>query len=247
MPMLLISGKEIPCELVLFDLDGTLIDDKARYQNLAQARFEAMTTHAGREAAENWAKLSGVETSTGVVDMHGPLAKAPRKEDLTVATTAIYLTGRRWHHARELAVKAYQEADELQRTTYKPDLFHGAEEALRGMRRAGVKLGIATNGSGSAARELMKGLGIEGLFDVFTGTDEVEEGKPAPDMILLTCEMLGVEPSDTVYVGDQPTDMAAGRAAAVRATVAVNNTEEEVFELADHVLDSVADIRVREA
>ena len=64
-------------------------------------------------------------------------------------------------------------------------------------------------------------------------------------MILLACERVAVEPGVSVYVGDAPADMMAGRAAGCRALVAVNNVDdEELTCLADIVVGSVADFRV---
>jgi len=73
----------------------------------------------------------------------------------------------------------------------------------------------------------------------------VENGKPAPEMILLACERLGVEPGESAYVGDAPEDMVAGRAAGCSALVAVNNVDDdELTSLADIVACSVSDFRV---
>ncbi len=61
MRTLTVDGKFIPCELVLFDLDGTILDDMVRYRTMARARFEVIRDAAGVEAAERWAELSGVD------------------------------------------------------------------------------------------------------------------------------------------------------------------------------------------
>jgi len=243
---IIIDEKEILCNLVLFDLDGTLLDDDVRYENMARARFEVISNTVGREAAGKWAELSGVDITDFSVDKHGPLARAPRKEDIVVAASALFLTGHRWHRAREIAEEAYKVADKLQETKYKPIFFKGVEDALRALKEAGLKLGIATNGSGIAAKGIMASLGFVDLFDVMVGADMVENGKPAPDMILLACERLGVEPRESAYVGDAQEDMVAGRAAGCRALVAVNNVDDdELTSLADIVACSVADFRVK--
>jgi phosphoglycolate phosphatase len=244
---IVIGGEEVSCELVLFDLDGTLLDDDVRYGGLARARFEAFSGMAGREAAERWAELSGVDVTDFSVDKGGPLAKAPRSEDIVVGATALFLSGVRWFRAMEEAAELYGVADRLVEAKYRPILFEGVEAALRELRGAGLGLGIATNGSGVAARGIMASLGLEGLFDVIVGADDVDRGKPAPDMILLACGRAGVEPGVSVYVGDAPADMMAGtgRAAGCGALVAVNNVgDEELTGLADVVVGSVADFRV---
>ena len=244
MPFLSILGEEIEAELILFDLDGTLLDASTRHRNLARARVETIGRLAGGRAVEEWARLSGVDRDTFEIDPQGPLARAPRREDLAVASAAIYVSGHPWHEAWELAERAYEEADRLQEALYKPSLVKGTEEALRSLKKAGFKLGIATNGESTSASAMMKALGLLDLFDVVLGADSVVESKPAPEMVLLACERVGVPPGRAIFVGDQREDMRAGRAASVRAVVSVNNSEEAVTGLADFSLDSVADLLV---
>ncbi len=242
MHVLMVEGESVPCEFVLFDLDGTILDDMVRYRTMARARFEVIRDAAGLEAAERWAELSGVDPEDYSVDLRGPLAKAPRKEDITVGAAALWPRGYRWYEAMQAARKLYEEADRLQETRYVPILFEGVAEALRGLKGAGLRLGIATNGSGEAARGLMAVHGLEGLFEVFVGADMVVEGKPDPEMILLSCKMAGIPPAETVYVGDSPADMMAGRSAGCRAVIAVTHLEDgELTRLADFATESVAD------
>ncbi len=69
----------------------------------------------------------------------------------------------------------------------------------------------------------MESVNLKGVFETIIGADEVENGKPAPDMILLACERCGFLPGEAVYVGDMPIDMEAGRAAGVDAVIAVKS------------------------
>jgi HAD superfamily hydrolase (TIGR01549 family) len=244
MSKLLIDGKSVSCAFVLFDLDGTILDDMVRYRTMARARFEVIRDTAGVKAAEMWAELSGVDTQDYSVDLMGPLAKAPRKEDIAVGAAALWPQGYRWYEAMDAARDLFEEADRLQETRYVPILFEGVAEALQALKGAGLKLGIATNGSGEAARGLMAVHGLEGLFLVFVGADMVEEGKPDPEMIHLSCEMVGIPPAETVYVGDSPADMMAGRSAGCRALIAVNHLDDkELTRLADITTESVANLR----
>lgn len=244
MQKIIVNDIELECKLVLFDLDGTLVDDTFRSQSLARARLAAVEELAGKEAAFRWAELSGVELKTFNVDPRGPLSKAPRKEDLAVATVAIWLNRMRWFKAKEIALEAYARADAQQSKEYKPKLLNGIEKTLKDMKKTGFQLGIATNGSGKTAREIMEAIGVDSLFDVFTGADEVDEGKPSPDMILLACRRLRIMPSETVYVGDEVTDALAGNAAKILATIIVD-PEEDVSDLTQLITSSVANIRTK--
>jgi phosphoglycolate phosphatase len=241
LPTLRIKDKEFDADLILFDLDGTLVDGRARYRRLAESRMKAMTRRVSREAAETWARLEGVDPESLTVDMNGPLSKAPRREDLTVAAVALYLHGHPWHRARELSKAIYDEADEIQRRSYSPRFFPGAREALEGLRTRGFMLGVATNGEASLTLGVLETLGALELFNVVVGADMVNEGKPAPDMILKACELAGVSPEMTVYVGDQPTDAQAAKNAGVAYNVGVGGLD-LLDAGADAVVDSVSEL-----
>jgi len=63
-------------------------------------------------------------------------------------------------------------------------------------------------------------LGIAKLFDHIQGTDDVP-GKPDPAIIFLTCEKLGIDPKQAIFVGDTVMDVLAGLGAGCK-TVAVD-------------------------
>ena len=89
--------------------------------------------------------------------------------------------------------------------------FADAVAAVADLEVRGVALAVA---SSSLRERLDRTLARAGLdFAVTIAGDEVEHGKPAPDMFLLAAERLGVDPSRCVVVEDSPAGVAAGRAA----------------------------------
>ena len=90
MPNLTIDGNPIECKLAIFDMDGTIIDLKDRFEMMAKVRTEIMKKTVGDNATEIWAKASGIDLKTGRVRYDFALASAPRREDLIVAATAIH-------------------------------------------------------------------------------------------------------------------------------------------------------------
>jgi HAD superfamily hydrolase (TIGR01509 family) len=74
-------------------------------------------------------------------------------------------------------------------------------------------LAIASN---APRRHLLAGLertGLRGAFDVVLGVDDVVEPKPAPDLYLRACELLGTTPTSSIALEDSPPGVAAARAA----------------------------------
>lgn len=224
MPTLTINGNKYTPELVLFDVDGTLVDDTHRYSSLGKARYNAFKNHASEKAAEEWARLVGVNPTDWTIDPLGPISKAPRRDDLAIAAGALYLEGYHWYDARALAEKIYESADIEQKKSFKPKLYDGTFEKLVELKKAGFKLGIATNGVTKITEEMLVGLGLGDVFSVVVGADLVDRSKPAPDMILLACEKMNVKSKEAVYFGDQYTDMAAANDAGA-LSVGVRNLD----------------------
>ena len=82
---------------------------------------------------------------------------------------------------------------------------------------------------------------MTGPFDVIVTSDEVEHPKPAPDLYLLACERLGVDPSDAIAVEDSATGVLAAKAAGL-ACIAVPPDAEVDVRTADRVVASLLDL-----
>jgi len=117
--------------------------------------------------------------------------------------------------------------------------FADAVDALAELRERGVRVAVA---SSSPRERLDRTLARVGLsFAVTIAGDEVEHGKPAPDMFLLAAERLGVAPARCVAVEDSPPGVAAGRAAGM-PTLGVCRVPgtEATLAAADRVVDHVS-------
>jgi HAD superfamily hydrolase (TIGR01509 family) len=127
-------------------------------------------------------------------------------------------------------------------------LFDDAVGAVRALRERNVPVAVA---SSSPHERLHRTLGRAGLldaFDVVVSGDEVEHGKPAPDMCLLAAARLGVEASACVVIEDSPPGVQAGLAAGMftLAVCRVPGTEASLA-AADRVVDTVTADAILEA
>jgi HAD superfamily hydrolase (TIGR01509 family) len=80
--------------------------------------------------------------------------------------------------------------------------------------RATRATAMATN-RGKTTTGVLTHFGLGHLFDLAVGVLDVARPKPHPDMLLRCLEHIGVSPREAVYVGDQPTDLAAAEAAGI--------------------------------
>ena len=84
---------------------------------------------------------------------------------------------------------------------------------LQGLRKAGYRLGVATNDAEMPARAHLVQAGVADLFDFIAGYDSGHGGKPAPGQLRAFMAEGGLAPETCVMVGDSAHDLEAGRAA----------------------------------
>ena len=250
MPTLQVDSKLIECKLIVFDKDGTLIEQKPVLIALAQARFQSLSKLVSTRVAKEWTKTVGIDMGTREIDYGGPLSFAPTREEVLITATIVrQCENVEWNHAKELAREAYEKADKAMKPPYGAVLIKGVEETLHKLKASGFKTALATTDSHKRAHRALDYVGISKYLDVIIGDDDVENGKPAPDMILKACELTECLASDTVMVGDSMGDTMMGRNAHVKACIGVvtgATSKEKLEAFADAVIPSVADLHVRE-
>lgn len=99
-------------------------------------------------------------------------------------------------------------------------LFDGMPELLDTLDAAGVAWGIVTNKQSRFTEPLIQALQLNDRARCVISGDSAARPKPAPDPLLLACERAGINPQSCLYVGDDPRDVTAGKAAGMY-TVAV--------------------------
>jgi HAD superfamily hydrolase (TIGR01509 family) len=114
--------------------------------------------------------------------------------------------------------------------------FDDALEAVRELRERDVRIAVA---SSSPRERLDRTLARARLqFEITIAGDEVEHGKPAPDMFLLAAERLGVAPARCVVIEDSPPGVAAGKAAGM-PTLGVQRVPHTDLSAADRIVETV--------
>lgn len=99
-------------------------------------------------------------------------------------------------------------------------LFDGFADVLDELRASGLHIGIVTNKLERFAAPLLRALDVWPDADCLITPDLLRLPKPDPEGVLLACARLGVAPAASVFVGDDPRDIAAGQAAGTRTVVA---------------------------
>lgn len=90
-------------------------------------------------------------------------------------------------------------------------LYPNAREVLADLADQGVRLGICTNKPQRPTELILDALGVGRHFGAIVGGDQLPVRKPHPDHLGEVLRRLGVEPADTVMIGDSRNDLASAR------------------------------------
>ena len=204
--------------VVLFDIDGTLIDSGAI---IVASMRHAATTVLGRDVPDD--ALRSAVGGPGLIAQMRAL-DASRVDDL---------------------VRVYRENNEPLHAGLQACV--GIEDALAALRAEGRRLGVVTAKRHASVRLAWNVLpGLEPLFEVVVAADDTEHHKPDPAPIRRALELLQVDAVEAAYVGDSPFDVAAARAAGVYAVAVtwggIHTRERLVEERPDAVVDDAGEL-----
>lgn len=182
----------MPPSLIVFDLDGTLIDSAA---DLAAA-INAMLTGFGREPlpVTEVRRMIG----DGVAMLVTRALAARRCEQADPADAA------------RIFMQHYESA-----ATSLTTLFPGVAEALRELQAAGIPLALCTNKPARITARILDSLGLAKYFARVTGGDSLPFRKPDPRVLLALLEAFAAVPERSLLVGDSEVDAATAHSAGV--------------------------------
>jgi phosphoglycolate phosphatase len=180
-------------DLLIFDLDGTLIDSKqdiVNSVNVARGRMGLLPLDA--------ATVASYVGNGAPVLMRKAMGQGATEESIAESL----------RHFLE-----YYHENPLVYTT----LYPGVREALDELLASGKRLAVLTNKPESISHQIVEGLGLSDHFFRVYGGDSFAERKPHPIAIQKLMEESGIEASGTVMVGDSSVDVQTARNAGVTA------------------------------
>jgi HAD superfamily hydrolase (TIGR01509 family) len=210
----------MPIRAVIFDMDGVLLDSEAAWD-------EAREAYA-RESGGSWSDsaqrdMMGMSSTEWSRYMHEELGVPAEPEQISSDVV-------------ERMVAAYHE---------KLPLIDGAVAAVeRTFERYGA-LGLASSANRPLIDLALRESCLERYFAATVSSEEVERGKPAPDVYLEAARRLGADPAETAAVEDSHNGILSAHNAGMYV-IAIPNAafppDDEALAKADRVIDSIEDL-----
>jgi HAD superfamily hydrolase (TIGR01509 family) len=206
-------------QAVVFDLDGILVQSEELWD---RARRELAAEHE-------------IEWPDGATD------------------AMMGMSSKEWSKYMHDEVGVPDPPDEINRKVlawvedrYRKDLpwIPGAREAVRRM-AAKYPLGLATSSNREIIDLVMEVGRFRELIQVTVSSEEVERGKPAPDVYLEVTKRMRVDPDDSVAIEDSTNGLLAAHNAGMRVIAIPNDAHppsEKGLAVADRILDSIEDL-----
>jgi len=177
---------------VIFDLDGTLVDSEPNYY---EAGRQTLAAHGVPDFTwadhERYVGISTQETVTRWKSLYGLRASVAE---------LLADKNRRYLALARTATRVYPE-------------MRAFVELLAA---EGVPMAVASGSSAAAIDAILAGTGLDAYLRTTVSADEVDRGKPAPDVFLEAARRLGAEPAHCVVLEDAAPGAAAAHAAGMR-------------------------------
>lgn len=207
---------------ILFDLDGTLIDTAQDFIRIIQQMCrEQNLTIVDADLIRSHVS-EGARAMVHLMHSH-------------LAWDSSELLG-----YRQQFLEIYQ-----QNICVDTHLFDGMNELLTDLEQRGVAWGIVTNKPRHLSELLLDALNLTERCAVLVCPEDVVKTKPDPEPMHLACKQLEISAEDTIYVGDHPRDIDAGRNANMYTILAgygylpVNRRDDLISWLADEIVYDV--------
>ena len=208
-------------DAVVFDLDGVLLQSEEVWDAV---RERYVLDHRGRYDGEVQRAMMGMSAPEWSRYLHDEAGVWEDPEDINRGVV-------------ERMLEAYR---------HELPLLPGAQEAVR-RAAAAFPLGLASSSNRAIFDEVLELAGLAECFSATVSSEEVERGKPAPDVYLEAALRLGVAPERCAAVEDSHAGIRSAKAAGMRVVAIPNEAyppDEKALALADEVVRMLDELTV---
>jgi beta-phosphoglucomutase len=222
----------------VFDLDGTLVEtEELKALSYARAATQLRRDLDEEEVVAAFGDLVGLSRQEVAVG----LMRRFELEDAARARMAEFGVGTPWQAYVQIRLGIYEEMLGDPKLIQEHRYPHNIA-LLRSVRQEGFPTALATQSHREQARRVLGILGLQDEFDVVVTRDDVEHGKPDPEMHLLAARELDLEAGECLAIEDSPAGVQGALAAGMEVIAVTTRLTRQKFRDTDlldrsHVVD----------
>jgi phosphoglycolate phosphatase len=216
-----------PPEMVLIDIDGTLVDSVPDLAFCIDAMLGQLHMPArGEDAARRWVG-NGIERL---------VKRALINADAGEPEESLF----------KLALPIFRSLY-AENTSTRSQLYPGVQQGLDYLKSCGYRMGCVTNKDGEFTHPLLNNLGLSKYFEETVCGDDTPKLKPDPLPLLFAAQNMGIDPQKSLMIGDSSNDVQAARAAGFQiicTSYGYNHGEDIRRYGPDAVIDSMVELEM---
>jgi len=213
------------CDIIFFDLDGTLVDSRQDITDAVNRTRKALGISGEKTLSEVHSYIGGGLRET-VRRAIGEAESASSDEEQIEKALVLF----RDFYSANPVVKTF--------------LYPRVKKTLADM--PSITKAVLTNKDRAIALDVLTGLGIKNYFSEIIGGDSERTRKPSPDGIINTLKKYAISPEHALIVGDMDIDIITGKAAGIKTcgvTYGIGKKEDILKSEPDYIIASFGDIQ----
>ncbi|MCD4795789.1 MAG: HAD family phosphatase [Candidatus Cloacimonetes bacterium] len=209
---------------VIFDMDGVIIDSEPIYHKVEKKLFKRLGIKISEDEHYSFVGMSMDLIWEKILSKNK--LKLNKEELIKLHTDNM--------------IGSFQNEEKL---TPLPDLIELIERFIDN----DFKIALASSSSGILIDIILKKLEIKKFFEVIISGEDVENGKPFPDIFLLTAKHLGIKPSECLVIEDSKNGVSAAKKADMKCIGFQNsNSGMQDLSVADMIIDNFSALHLKD-
>lgn len=207
-------------QAVLFDMDGTMIDN--------------MYLH--KHAWQEFTKRRGIEITDEEFKVKFPGTKSRHLMQMIFGQQT----------SEKDIEKLTNEIEELYRTMAAKEIepIPGLLELINRLKQKRIKLAVATSAPKGNRDLVLKTLGLQHTFDVIVGEEDIQHGKPDPEIFLKAAQALHVSPTHCLVFEDAPFGVEAAKKAGMKVLALLTSHTQDELNDADMLIRNFEELEI---
>ncbi len=206
---------------VIFDMDGVLIDSEPFHLTVNEKIFADLGINLGEEEYLSFIGTTHKDMWSTIKERYNLPQSVPELVNMQVSGNINYIKN--------------EEIEEIK----------GISGLLSKIASENIKIGIASSSPTKVIELAINKLGISDYFSAIVGGEEIDRGKPSPDIFLKAAKRLNTEPSECIVIEDSKNGVLAAKAAGMKCIGFENpNSGNQDLRKADLIADNYDSLKV---